>query len=326
MVATIPFVLAAGGLLGLAQASPCGSHHSHRPSSQIVTPTSTIIATPTSRPVISASSSLTPEASSTAKSASSLSSVAVSSAVTSPASSPASSPAASSSKASATTSASGAAPTEYKNYKGDGTVAQGWPDIAEWADFETLWTRNIALNEGACNGLSIAPNSETENETLKSSIKSAAAQANLDERFVLATVFQESAGCVRVKTSYSPNEGIRNPGLLQCFNGNFTCNDPEAGVEILEPCPDEQIIGMITDGMGITTSDGFMQCVNEKAGASDVSKYYKGALYYNSGVMPEDGNLGKGRSNACYSSDIANRVMGWSGNRSPCNRSTIGDL
>jgi hypothetical protein len=83
---------------------------------------------------------------------------------------------------------------------------------------------------------------------------------------------------------------------------------------------------MITDGLGITTSDGFMQCVNEKAGASDVSKYYKGALYYNSGVMPESGNLGKGRANACYSSDIANRVMGWSGNRSPCNKTTIGDL
>ncbi|CAH0034786.1 unnamed protein product [Clonostachys rhizophaga] len=312
MVAAIPFVLAAGGLLGLAQAKPCGGHHSHRPSSQVVAPTNTIVGTPTSRPVVSASSSLAPSASS----------VAVSSAV----SSPASSPAASSSSASSTTSASGPAPTEYKNYKGDGTVAQGWPDITEWADFETLWTRNIALNEGACNGLSIAPNSDAENAVLKSSIKSGAAQANLDERFLLAAVFQESAGCVRVKTSTSPNEKIRNPGLLQCFNGSFTCNDPDAGVAILEPCPDEQIIGMITDGLGITTSDGFMQCVNEKAGASDVSKYYKGALYYNSGVMPESGNLGKGRANACYSSDIANRVMGWSGNRSPCNKTTIGDL
>ncbi|CAG9949407.1 unnamed protein product [Clonostachys rosea f. rosea IK726] len=295
MVAAIPFVLAAGGLLGLAQAKPCGGQHSHRPSSQVVTPTNTILRRCLLCRLLAC------------KLSQQLSRRQLQQCLFHH-------------------RRSGPAPTEYKNYKGDGTVAQGWPDIAEWADFETLWTRNIALNEVACNGLSIAPNSDAENAVLKSSIKSGAAQANLDERFLLAAVFQESAGCVRVKTSTSPNEKIRNPGLLQCFNGSFTCNDPGAGVAILEPCPDEQIIGMITDGLGITTSDGFMQCVNEKAGASDVSKYYKGALYYNSGVMPESGNLGKGRANACYSSDIANRVMGWSGNRSPCNKTTIGDL
>lgn len=26
----------------------------------------------------------------------------------------------------------------YKNYRGDGTVAQGWPDVSAWADFETM--------------------------------------------------------------------------------------------------------------------------------------------------------------------------------------------
>lgn len=81
---------------------------------------------------------------------------------------------------------------------------------------------------------------------------------------------------------------------------------------------------MITDGVGLTTSDGLKQTV-ARSKATDVSKYYKGALLYNSGVMPESGNLGKGRSNPCYSSDIANRLMGWSADSSPCNRNTVGN-
>jgi hypothetical protein len=82
---------------------------------------------------------------------------------------------------------------------------------------------------------------------------------------------------------------------------------------------------MITDGVGLTTGDGLKQTV-QRSGATDVSKYYKGAVLYNSGVLPESGNLGQGRSNPCYASDIANRVMGWVDDQSPCDRETIGDL
>lgn len=82
---------------------------------------------------------------------------------------------------------------------------------------------------------------------------------------------------------------------------------------------------MITDGVGITTSDGLMQTV-KRSGVTSVKKYYRGAVLYNSGVLPEDLNLGKGRSNPCYASDIANRLMGWVGDSSPCNRDTVGDL
>ena len=82
---------------------------------------------------------------------------------------------------------------------------------------------------------------------------------------------------------------------------------------------------MITDGVGLTTSSGLLQTI-ERSGATGDSKYYKGALLYNSGVAPPDWNLGKGRSNPCYSSDIANILMGWVGDSSPCNKDTIGDL
>jgi len=26
----------------------------------------------------------------------------------------------------------------YKNYRGDGTIAKGWPSVSDWTDFETL--------------------------------------------------------------------------------------------------------------------------------------------------------------------------------------------
>lgn len=184
---------------------------------------------------------------------------------------------------------------------------------------------------------------------MRAAIQKAGSDSGLDPRFILAAVFQESAGCVRVKTSYSPNLGIRNPGLLQGPNGDHTCNDADAGVPQLNPCPDEQINGestqgmvalglspselsanltlmkgMITDGVGITTNDGLKQTV-ERSKATDVSRYYKGAVIYNSGVLPPSGNLGQGRSNPCYASDMANRLLGWVADSSPCDRDTIGN-
>lgn len=82
--------------------------------------------------------------------------------------------------------------------------------------------------------------------------------------------------------------------------------------------------GMISDGVGFTTDWGLKQVVERSGGAQFVSSYYKGAVLYNSGVMPPSGNLGQGRSNACYASDIANRLMGWAADSSPCDKKTVG--
>lgn len=105
------------------------------------------------------------------------------------------------------------------------------------------WSTNIATSAGACKSLSLEPNSDSENTVLKAAIKQAGTDTGLDPRFILAAVFQESTGCVRVKTSYSSNENIRNPGLLQCDNGEHTCNDEKRGISQLVPCPDAQIKG-----------------------------------------------------------------------------------
>lgn len=31
------------------------------------------------------------------------------------------------------------ASVEYKTYRGDGTVDQGWPAVSDWADFDTMY-------------------------------------------------------------------------------------------------------------------------------------------------------------------------------------------
>lgn len=89
---------------------------------------------------------------------------------------------------------------------------------------------------------------------LKAAIKQAASDSGLDARFILAAVVQESAMCVRVKTSYSSTQGYRNPGLLQCFNGDHTCNDVDAGIPQLVPCPDAQIKGKLLSPLSQRTA------------------------------------------------------------------------
>lgn len=133
--------------------------------------------------------------------------------------------------------------TEYKTYKGDGSSSSGWPSVSDWLDFDTLHERNTEFYAGACDWLKVDANTDAENHALASAIRDVADESGLDPRFILAAVIQESAGCVRVKTSYSTNEGYRNPGLLQCFEGDHTCNDPEAGVQLTKLCPDSEIHG-----------------------------------------------------------------------------------
>ena len=105
------------------------------------------------------------------------------------------------------------------------------------------WEASVPYTQGSCEWLGVGANSDSENAALKSSIKEVAEESGLDARFILAAVFKESQGCVRVKTSISPNEGFRNPGLLQCFNGEHTCNDESRGISLRTPCPEEQIKG-----------------------------------------------------------------------------------
>ena len=115
----------------------------------------------------------------------------------------------------------------------------------------------------------------------------------VDHRFILAVIMQESSGCVRVPTTFSPApDFIRNPGMMQDNNGGATCHEHDW--QIMTPCPTAIILQMIRDGAaGTNSGDGLAQVIN-KSGASDTSAYYKAARAYNSGGVDPSGDLGLG--------------------------------
>ncbi|KAL9043819.1 MAG: hypothetical protein Q9214_003007 [Letrouitia sp. 1 TL-2023] len=201
------------------------------------------------------------------------------------------------------------ATTSYTQYTGDGTTAAGWPDQSAWSSFEDLWSANAPLM--LCSQFSQPDNSPSETDSVKSAISSVSASTGVDNRFILAVIMQESSGCVRAPTT---NGGVRNPGLMQDHDGKGTCND--AGV-VQNPCPDDEIELMIQEGTGGTDAgDGLQQCLSQAA-SDDVSRFYKAARIYNSGSIDPSGDLGAGGATHCYASDIANRLLGYTG-RSEC--------
>ena len=200
----------------------------------------------------------------------------------------------------------------YHWYKGDGSVGAGWPAKEAWGSWDQLWSANVPLMQQSCgwNGWG-ANDSAGEISNIKAAINQVATAQGLDNRVVLALVMQESKGCVRVPTT---NNGVRNPGLLQSHNGSGTC----AGVN---PCPASEITQMIKDGAaGTASGDGYRQCHDKTVavvGATSRS-VYAAARMYNSGSVDYtnlDNGLG---STACYASDVANRLTGWTLAASTC--------
>lgn len=141
-------------------------------------------------------------------------------------------------------------------------------------------------------------------DVLQNAIEVVARQSDVDQRFVFAIVMQESNGCVRAPTTFN---GVRNPGLMQDHNGNASCNDQ--GI-IQTPCPADVVLQMISNGVkGTETGLGLKQCIQD-AGTVGASKYYRAARLYNSGAVV-DTDLSIGDGTACFASDVANRLMGW---------------
>jgi hypothetical protein len=223
-------------------------------------------------------------------------------------------------KADSKTARSLVARAGYKVFGGDGTPAQGWPSESEWASFEEIWSANEATMGKSCSQFSQENNSKEETAAIKKAIMEVSKESGIAEHFLLTFMMQESKGCVRAPTT---NYGVNNPGLMQSFNGQHSCNPDGKGVV---PCPDDMIKGMISDGAGVGLEFGLGQAI-QKSGANDVSKYYKGARIYNSGSIAPSGNLGDGIATHCYATDIANRLLGWaSDGGSGCSEATIGTM
>jgi hypothetical protein len=195
----------------------------------------------------------------------------------------------------------------YTYHTGDGSIADGWPEIVTWGTFAELWESNTAAMSESCenNGWG-ADDSTSEIADIKTAIESVASASGVDERFILAIVMQESEGCVRVTTT---KNSVDNPGLMQSHDGTGTCED-------VNPCPQSEITQMIEDGTeGTSSGDGLEQLIAEAQSYLDLDiaprVYYSAARLYNSGSIDWtnlDDGLG---STDCYASDVANRLTGW---------------
>ncbi|UKZ48283.1 hypothetical protein TrVGV298_002506 [Trichoderma virens] len=197
--------------------------------------------------------------------------------------------------------------TSRVSYSGDGSTGAGWPAQSAWASFDNLWNANLGAINGACqnNGWGVANNSPTETSQIQAAILSLASSSGVDSRYILATIMQESKGCVRVPTT----QGFwANPGLMQDANGSHTCwISPGNGIN---PCPNSQIVGMIQDGTtGTSSGDGLKQLLG-RLSTTGAQQVYQAARLYNSGSIPSNGDLSGPGATPSYSSDIANRLLG----------------
>ena len=197
-------------------------------------------------------------------------------------------------------------------YSGDGSPSSGWPSSSQWASFDSLWAANVPTIKISCTQFSQANPSDQEVNDIKTAIQTQS--GGLDPRFALAVMMQESKGCVRVWTT---DNGVTNPGLMQSHDGSGSCNSGTPGSDVKNPCPAQEINLMIHDGaQGTSAGDGLSECMGQATGSDQSQKYYQAATIYNSGNLPQ--NLDDNTATACYASDIANRMMGWTTAASQC--------
>lgn len=192
----------------------------------------------------------------------------------------------------------------YKIYLGNGEPSQGWPEHGDWGDFEDMWSKNLEsiIKTGCQSGQQNTPEN---NADLKEAIHNVSKSSDVDARFILAIVLQESSGCVRVQTTAN---AVSNPGLMQDYNGTHTCYNKTV-------CPKSEIYGMIHDGVYGTDSSkvyGYKHLL-EMTNTTSVAKYYRAAHMYNSGLhSPLDKLQCSSSATSAYSNDVANRLtLAW---------------
>ena len=201
------------------------------------------------------------------------------------------------------------ASTPYKCYSGDGSEAAGWPAEASWLSLSDLFAINAAAISQSCTNIGSGNINNTPEDTsnIQSAIEQVSAETGVNAAFIFAVMFQESRGCVYVKTT---DNGVVNPGLMQSHNGAGTCAGKSA-------CPSSEITQMIEDGVkGTSSGSGLQQLVQQAPAGSQSSSSqacYQAARLYNSGSASFE-NLDSGMgATSSYASDIANTLMGWGG-------------
>ena len=169
--------------------------------------------------------------------------------------------------------------------------------------------------KASCVQFDVDVDTDQEIEAMRDAISLISGLTGIDERFILAMILQESAGCIRVWTTKYAHS---NPRLMQSYNGTGTCNSNVAeggaitipGV-ITTPCPEDTIRQMVLDGTnGTVWGDGLVQDLQAQ-GDPGPQGYYRAAKIYNGGPTELSGVLEDGCCTESYVSDVANRLTGW---------------
>ena len=150
----------------------------------------------------------------------------------------------------ATDDGSGAGRDVYTYYQGD---ASNFPPKQRWMSFDKMWSANLNTFKNSCGWLDEGSNNSLEViQDIYDAIQDRANASLVDHRFILATILQESNGCVHVGVTTSSG-GVRNPGLMQSHNGHVYEGKHSR----------KSIFNMIQDGtQGTKAGDGLVQNLN----------------------------------------------------------------
>lgn len=195
----------------------------------------------------------------------------------------------------------GAGEDKYVYYQGP---AANFPASTSWVSFDDMWKANLVLLQTSCSTLGEgSDNSPEVIQDIYNAIQQISNASLVDHRFIFAVILQESQGCVHVKATVSSG-GVKNPGIMQSHNG-YSYSSAHSALSIL---------AMVQSGtQGTADGAGLVQNLNTYGDP------YSAARGYNSGYIPKDGNLSAAAgATACYVTDIANRLTGWTRAKSTC--------
>ncbi|KAF2159564.1 hypothetical protein M409DRAFT_30039 [Zasmidium cellare ATCC 36951] len=190
--------------------------------------------------------------------------------------------------------------SSYRCYNGD---PKAYPPSSQWLSYSTLWDLNRETILSANGGDVYLQH------YIQVALEEVSSSYDIDPRFLLAILLQESKGDVQTPC-IGPEPRC---GLLHAYKGSiFNAASPQASItKMLE----EGIKGAAQRGPGL------LDLLNGKPKFAnvDVGDYFAVARAWNSGAVKE-GDLdvlppgkGRGRGEAGFVNDVANRLMGWNG-------------